>query len=561
MTDAVEGEGEGEAWPDPVPLHPPNPDPLPLGPLPTWLRAQVDSVARATQTPTDLAVMQGLAALSTALANKAKVGVRAGYTEPVHLWTAVVLPPASRKSAVHRHMAGPISTYQADRVGATQEDRQMAEHKREVTEDKLKAAKKEWGDTNDPEVEGEALQEVRKLQERLNEIGEPRPPRLLASDVTAEKLIELMARHHGRIAVLAPEGEIFRLMAGRYRSSGTNFDPHKRAWTGDEPIRDDRIGREGNHVKRPALTLGVCVQPSVFETLEHKRSFRGEGLLARFLYAVPDSRIGSRLTGEDVPDLDRQAAEIYENRLRTLLASEPQEVTAEGEFVPHHLSLTDRARKVAFAFEQEVEDMLDSGGRLDPIQDWGGKLSGQTLRMAGLLHAAEQAEEGHDLWRQPIQASTMQGAVELARALVPHALRFFDAVEQEEDLALARYVLERIRSADDLQTLTERGVHRLCHNKAEIDGVEDLRPILEILENRYWIRFKSQPSEGGRPPSPRIHVHPALGDGTGPWKQDDRSDRKAGREGVRPSSVTSVTPTRKADDPAARRGSRRGRER
>lgn len=371
MTEAGGAKGPAEDWPPPIPLGPGKPAPLPLEPLPAWVRQQVESVSASTQTPSDLAVLQGLAAISTALANKGVVRVRRGYREPLHVWTAVVLPPASRKSSVHGHMVGPIYRHEAERAQATQEDRQMVVHRREAVENALKSAKQDLAEAVEDQDEGDARQRVKELQEQLNELPDPGAPRLLASDVTAEKLTQLMAEHHGRIAVLEPEGEIFRLMAGRYRSGGPNFDPHKKAWTGDEPIRDDRIGREGSHVRRPALTLGVCVQPSVFDTLEHQGSFRGEGVLARFLVAVPESGIGTRLTGDQVPELDEAAEETYSNRLRTLLELEPKQITQEDDYEPHSLTLSAGAREELNRFDADVEPQLGSGGRLSPIQDWG----------------------------------------------------------------------------------------------------------------------------------------------------------------------------------------------
>lgn len=546
MTASSDESAPRKGWPKPIPLRPPAPDPLPLDPFPGWLRRHIESVAGATQTPSDLAVMQGLAALSTALANKATVQVRGSYSEPVHVWSSVVLPPASRKSAVHKHMTRPVSAFEADRARDTREDRQMLAHRREALEERLKSAKNGLAEANGAKEEGEAREQVRSLQGQLNELEDPSPPRLLASDVTAEKLTQLMAQHHGRIAVLAPEGEIFRLMAGRYRSKGTNFDPHKRAWTGDEPIRDDRMGREGSHVRRPALTLGICVQPSLFETLNHQESFRGEGLLARFLYAVPESGIGSRLTGADVPDLDEEDARVYANRLRTLLDLDPAEID-DGEYVSHGLHLTAEARDLLYAFEAEVESMLGPGGRLSDFRDWGGKLVGQAVRLSGLLHAAKHVSSGSRLWDRPMGSSTMAGAVALARALIPHARVFFDALERDEGLARARYVWQRIRSGDQATDLTVSKVHRRCQGKAEIESVEDVEQALEVLQAHHLIRVEPRLSAGGRPPSPWVHVHPSLSNGADPGQTIERSDRSSGFESESSPSVTSVNPSRQEE--------------
>jgi hypothetical protein len=81
--------------------------PFPVDTLPGWLGDQVAAVAEFTQTPPDLAGCIGLAALSTAAGGRAVVEVRPGWREPVNVFTAIAMPPGSRKSAVFAAMTGP----------------------------------------------------------------------------------------------------------------------------------------------------------------------------------------------------------------------------------------------------------------------------------------------------------------------------------------------------------------------------------------------------------------------------------------------------------------------
>src|SRR6266481_5806922 len=69
---------------------------FPVEALPSWLAQYVDALAHATQTPTDLAGLLGLAAVSTAMAQKVRVEVRQGYSEPVNIFVVVAMPPGSR---------------------------------------------------------------------------------------------------------------------------------------------------------------------------------------------------------------------------------------------------------------------------------------------------------------------------------------------------------------------------------------------------------------------------------------------------------------------------------
>lgn len=512
----TDGASEGSAnsanieWGDPIPLGPDTPEPYPVDALPDWLAQHVRSVARTTQTPTDLPLMVGLSALSVGTANKARVVVKAGYQVPAHLWTATVLPPASRKSPVFRHMTRPIFEYEEELADRTAPERQRAADERDVVEKALADAKKEAAEAAGSEKAEEVRQRMHELRERLENIDVPGEPRLVASDVTSEKLARLMADNHGRIAILAPEGDLFRIMAGRY-SSGVNFDHYKRAWTGDEPIRDDRIGREGSHVRRPAVTMGLTLQPSVLDTLEAKESFRGEGLLGRFLYAVPDSGIGHRRTGEDVSELDRRAARRYRDHLRRLLDAGPKNVGEDGEYVPHELTLSPDAREVWDSFAGEVEGMLGPGGRMEYIPDWGGKLVGQVFRIAVLLQAAHRVGEGVEPWGSELSGHAMRSAVQLGRAAIPHALQVFDALETDPNLRLARYLLRRIRgfTSDADDSPTKRDLFEKVKGKVGLGTVEELNRVLKILEAHHLVRVVPRITDGpGQNPSSWIRLNP-----------------------------------------------------
>ena len=54
------------------------------------------------------------------------------------------------------------------------------------------------------------------------------------------------------------------------------------------------VSRSPVHVRKPALTLGLVVQPDVIRDLARKPGFRGSGLLARIFFSLPQSLVGSR---------------------------------------------------------------------------------------------------------------------------------------------------------------------------------------------------------------------------------------------------------------------------
>lgn len=515
VNDEPDSSAAQDDWDEPTWPGPSSPPPLPTAGLPDWIQDHVESVAGFTQTPPAMAVMFSLAGLSTALSNKGVVKIRSGWTEPLTLWTMTILEPANRKSAVLKLMLEPIWEYERERVEAVADARERALQQREALKKVLKNKRKEKVRALATDEDTAEIQEqIRRLREELDNLPVPAPERLIVDDVTPEALLQFMAQNHGRVAVLSAEGEIFRYMGGRYIDTPM-LNAFKKAWTGDEHIRDDRVTRRGSQISSPALTMGLGLQPELLRSLGQKESFRGEGIFGRFLAIQPRSPAGDRKTGDEVPPLNEAACARYERNLRTLLESGPAD--EEGrEWVPHTLSLSDDASERLADFEAEIERRLRKD--LDTLKDWAGKLVGNTARMAGLLHVAGQAEEG-DLWARPVSSDAVAAAIELSRQLIPHAKTVFSEMNLDPEVRRERYVLRRIEEAEDIDELTVRDVHRLCSGKKWVETVTDVEDVLERLDDHNLVQIEPRASSNGRKPSPWIRLHPEL------REEIDRTDR------------------------------------
>lgn len=136
---------------------------------------------------------------------------------------------------------------------------------------------------------------VREAAETAGGLEPPPPePCLLAADVTQEGLAARLAEQGGRLAVFDTEGSVFSIALGRYTSGASNFEVLLRGWSADS-LRVDRKGSSPIRVERPVLTVCVTLQPEVLRRLGEKRETVTQGLMSRFLFAIPDSRVGSRL--------------------------------------------------------------------------------------------------------------------------------------------------------------------------------------------------------------------------------------------------------------------------
>ena len=176
---------------------------------------------------------------------------------------------------------------------------------------------------------------------------------------------------------------MFDIIAGRYSGNIPNMDVWFKGHSGDM-IRVDRKGRAPEYIRKPAMTLGLMIQPEVLKTIAAQPSFRGRGLIARFLYAMPVSNVGTaRPTPDAVPDAVLKA---YDTVIRGL-AKGLQKAKPDDD--PDVLKLTPEAMAAIATIEAETELALREDGPLASLRDWGGKYVAAVARIAGLLHLAE----------------------------------------------------------------------------------------------------------------------------------------------------------------------------
>ena len=66
------------------------------------------------------------------------------------------------------------------------------------------------------------------------------------------------------------------------------------------------------------MTLGLAVQPKVIADIMDNEDFRGRGLLARFLYCMPNTKIGKRTYRLNTINI--KLKKEYENLCKELLS-------------------------------------------------------------------------------------------------------------------------------------------------------------------------------------------------------------------------------------------------
>lgn len=474
----------GDPWPAPIPLGSQKQQ-LPTFPthvFPDWIAEQARAVADELQMPVDLPANLALIALATVAARAAIINVSGRWTEPLNVYIAVAMPPSAGKSPAFNFMTGPIRRHEEQLADAAAQSLEFKAQTKRIIEKRMAKAEA----AND-------VDEARMALMELLELGDLTPPRLTADDATPEALTQLLAEQGGRIAILSTEGGLFDLMTGRY-SDKANLDVYLKGWSGDT-IAVDRIGRGQSKVLKPALTIGLTVQPTVIAALADKPELAGRGLTARFMYSLPVDNVGHRDFVNPTP-ADPAIADRYDTELTRI--AEQLHGTVDAR-----IGLDPRAHRTFLAWKQELEYRRRPDGELRPLAEWSTKLESTTIRTAGLLHIAH----GHGA-DGVISEDIMALAIEVGDYWIAHAQAVHDMWGRDPMLDKARIILD---FAEGRESFTIRDLY--SKRRAAFPRADDTIVPLGILVERGWLR----PVDNEWPPrigargkeSPTMAVHPA----------------------------------------------------
>ena len=481
--DAYNGTGPIR-WDTPIPFNDFDLPEFPTDALPPAIRDYVEAVAETTQTSADMAAVASLAILAICVQGKYRIWGKPDWWEPLNLYCVIALPPAERKSAVISLMTAPLEEYEKE-VNATldaqiiesQMMRSILEKERRSLEDKVSKGKATADDVANKAKEIASFKEIRQLK-------------LFVDDVTSERLTSILAENRGRAAIASAEGGIFDILNGIY-TKNVNIDVFLKGHSGDT-IRVDRIGRASELIDHPALTMLLAVQPDVLHGLMTNGTFHGRGLTARFLYSIPKSNRGNRkFYTNPISDAVKPS---YNHLIRTLLVKdendEPLRLTQGATLILEKLYLNTESR-----FHTDLAE----------IESWAGKYTGAVLRIAGLLHIAENngIPEFSDVSEQTMKNAARIGEYFLEHAKAAHALMGADPVNKQGE-----YLLSKIQKAQ-VREFSRRDAMRMCRG---IKTAESIQPVLNRLCEYGYIAPKSmEPVLGvGRRPSEVYLTNPCL---------------------------------------------------
>jgi len=467
--------------------------------LPGWLGEVAAAVSTSTQTPPAMSVMMILGILAAVLQRRYEVSPWGDeYREPLSFWALIVMPSASRKSAVFSALLNVLVAWEKREGDRMRSEINRVYAAREVILKRIDTLKQAAGRADEPEARSKFQDEI--AAERDSMPAEVFAPRIFTGDVTAERLQGMLVEQGERIAIISDEPGIFQNMAGLYSGGSSNLDIYLKGHAGSS-VRVDRGGRQ-SHLDKAAVSMALAIQPDILTDIGKKKQFRGSGMMARFGYAVPLSNVGRR----DIrarTSIDPDVLARWEDNIGALLTGLKLPIGA-----PRVLAFAANAREEWLQFAEEIEREQGDGGRFAHMSDWTGKLPGATARIACLMELGSKGLEAPN-----VSASSVKRAVQLARLLIPHAeaaFRMMGAADTESDsLALLDWIKRH-----EFKEFTRRDAQKSL--QARFPTLERLMPAIKQLQE--WCVLSGELShrrDRGAPSkyyqvNPRIYVFKSI---------------------------------------------------
>jgi hypothetical protein len=457
-------------WERPLPLaEAPTPTEFPSVVLPGAAWRFVDEAAAALHCPPDYLALPALVLAGAAVGASRALEVKPGWCERPALYGAVVAPPGTAKSPAVRTAAAPLYREQA---------RLHEKYRRD-------------------------LQDYQEAEEKG---ARPAEVTLCVSDVTTEKLAEVL--HANRRGVVMVRDELTALVSSmnQYKGGGKGADRqfYLSAWAG-EPVIVHRKGQQAGSVfvEHPFLAIVGGLPPDLLSRLRGERDV-SDGWMDRILFAYPEP---PRAVAEDWCCVCDETAAAWATMLADLRGLQ----TEKGEHGerPRFVRLTASGRQAWEEFTGRLADEVNEDGFPDCLRGPWSKLRGYGARLAliiQMMRLSARKADGEDVDGQSVSAADA-----LVVYFQSHARKVYAVMGTDREVEKAKRVLgwivrerkaefKRWESYEDLKSV------------GQFPSVDSLDEPLGRLVRHHYLRLRavSRREGPGRSPAPTYEVNPQL---------------------------------------------------
>lgn len=457
---------------------------FPLSSLPPTLSEYLKEVSRTVQVAPDMCALPMLSALSLCVIGKARIQFPGtDHSEPLNLYTLTVAAPGQRKTSTLDKFTEPIKAYVRRYNAIHSADIKANQAERAAIQ---KQIDKEIGSKNFD------ITKIRELNEQLGSIEDLHELRMNVKDVTPEALAHEMLMQHERIGILDDEGSVFDVIGGLYSGGQANLGIFLEAYDGS-PYSILRRTKEPITLDQPLLTMGLMAQPDHFTDIMSNKQFSGRGLIHRFLFSFPVSRVGQQTlsTGSINSNVSNQYIRLI-NRLLELPYPDSEEAAP--------LIVCDQtAAEALTTYFDYMQERMREDGIFENMVEWASKHFARCMRIAAILHLCEHSA------KEELSEQTAINAIGIATWAENHALKALSGESSDtQDVKDAKYILSRVKKKG-ITELSKRELLRECKSFHTQDEIE---PPLELLEDMKIIKRETRQTKGR--PKEMIKFNPVI---------------------------------------------------
>lgn len=427
-------------WPELEPLEPKlEAAPCPIDSLPLVMRKAVKEFQGIVKSPIELVVQSAMSALAGACQARYKVERDSYGIFPVSLFTLTIAESGERKSASDGVFIKPILQFEKQQLEAYSKSKRVYEADHIAWEKKAKSQqgiveKLSVDDTEN--VEGDDLDTAKEALVKTLE-AEPRYPireRIIFNDITPEALMQFLSIHPIALITSAEAGGVLA-SAGMRAESATNFVSKLNQMWEAQDISDDRVGRDSSDVRDPRVSLGLMVQPAVFDNFVAGDGHlaKSSGFLSRFLFAHPISTKGERAYREPPQVLEDVVA--FCNVLSRIVNKGADIPPALRQSIT--LGLSEEAKDFWETYNNSIEKEVGDGGKYEDVSETACKSGQIAIRLGALFEIVSSSGEPDLVSQESMQCGCMWAYWYLQEALRcfgssirPQAIKDAQVIEQ-----------------------------------------------------------------------------------------------------------------------------------
>lgn len=449
------GERSSKNMPIPLSRSSVLPD-FPIDYLPPVIADYAKAVADNLQVRIDMPAAYALAVLALCCQQKARIRVTTTWAEELNLYVCIVADPPELKSPVFNQMIEPVKLYTAEYNKAHAAEIKTALDIRDSLITQKNALKGKPGKEN----------EIRRLNEQIEKIDVPHFMKLITTDSTNEALVEMMDENDGSVGIMCDEGGIFDVAGGLYSYNVSNINVYLNGYDGQSIIVNRKTRNIG--IPRATMTIGVFCQKSVLANIMSNRNFTGKGLTQRFIYCLPNSKVGTRKVRDVNANSFADAQNAYYQLIYSLLKLPNTDKYTYIQFTPE-------ARQIFADYYSVIESRLAKGGEYEDNHDYFGKFAGRVLRFAGLLHLAKYQDIS-----KPVEIETVASAITLSEYFAEQTKNVLGYEKYNDNAEQLLDKLEQMCRKKHIDTLTVRDINKVMRNRLSRDELSEAFEELEM---------------------------------------------------------------------------------